>query len=45
MLLTITYWEQDKDPAAIKSPSDWKLTPVFEKILSTFTNRPGAPLP
>lgn len=42
MLLTITYSENDRDPNAIKLPSDWKFASIFETILSTFTFIPSS---
>lgn len=36
-ILTISYYEDTKDRATINSPADWKLVPIFEKMLSTFS--------
>lgn len=40
-ILQISYTEDAKDRAAITSPSDWKLVPIFEKMLSTFSFIPA----
>jgi hypothetical protein len=40
-VLSILYSEDAKDRAAIRSASDWKLAPVFNKVLSTFSFIPA----
>jgi hypothetical protein len=40
-ILRLLYHEDAKHRSTIKSPDDWKLVPIFEKMLSTFSFIPA----